>query len=148
MIRRPCDTVTYGDFCVTSLASCWQRILPAHSDSGRTAWSWCFRCRRPSWHGCARCLTPLETGGWCGISAGRVVLPAWCSPSELRSWVIGVPFPDELYRISPSAEVWSRSYKSRHLRRRLLAGSLDRLLNGRLHPDQAYLPLYALCNRC
>ena len=81
---------------MTSLASCWQRILPAHSEPGPySVVVVCLRCRKPSWHGCARCLHPWKLAAGAGYLLA--VLSAGMVQSVRAPWVVAAlapAFPD------------------------------------------------------
>lgn len=97
---------------MTSLASCWQRILPAHSDSGRTAWSWCaFGAVSLLGTAALDAFTPLKLAAGAGYLLA--VLSAGMVQSVRAPWVVAALATGlsglGLYRISPSAEVWSEA---------------------------------------
>ena len=72
---------------MTSLASCWQRILPAHSDSGRTAWLWCaFGAVSLLGTAALDVFTPLKLAA--GAGDLLAVLSAGMVQSSRAPWVV------------------------------------------------------------
>ena len=94
---------------MTSLASCWQRILPAHSDSGRTAWLWCaFGAVSLLGTAALDVFTPLKLAAGAGYLLA--VLSAGMVQSSRAPWVVAALATGlsglGLYGTSPGDGVW------------------------------------------